>query len=109
MQLQLVGPEHEVAVLAFEMGNRSYFTQSINDRGDSFFEQYPERHSEMLAEQNAGTSAFHLSADEGGSVEGRFNLYRISGRTAEIGYRVAERVSGHGVATSGVRTLCRIA
>jgi ribosomal-protein-alanine N-acetyltransferase len=29
--------------------------------------------------------------------------------TAAVGYRVAERVSGHGVATSGLRELCRIA
>jgi hypothetical protein len=33
----------------------------------------------------------------------------MSDGTAEVGYRVAQRVSGHGVATSGVRMLCRIA
>jgi ribosomal-protein-alanine N-acetyltransferase len=42
-------------------------------------------------------------------VEGRFNLYDISDGKAAVGYRVAERVSGRGVATSGVRSLCRIA
>jgi [ribosomal protein S5]-alanine N-acetyltransferase len=109
LQLQRVSPEQEAAVLAFEIGNRSYFTKSINDRGDSFFEQYPDRHRELMAEQEAGTSAFFASVDELGAVVGRFNLYRISDETAEVGYRVAERVAGHGVATSGVRRLCRIA
>jgi ribosomal-protein-alanine N-acetyltransferase len=47
--------------------------------------------------------------DEHGAVVGRFNLYDILDGTAAVGYRVAERVSGHGVATSGLRKLCRIA
>jgi ribosomal-protein-alanine N-acetyltransferase len=62
-----------------------------------------------MAEQEAGTSAFYVSLDEQGALAGRFNLYRISDGTAEVGYRVAERVSGRGVATSGVLALCRIA
>jgi ribosomal-protein-alanine N-acetyltransferase len=107
--LQPVGPEHEAAVLAFERGNRAYFVKSISDRGDSFFEQYSERHRELMAEQEAGTNAFYVSVDEHGAVVGRFNLYDILHGTAKVGYRVAERVSGHGVATSGLRTLCRIA
>lgn len=108
-QLQLVGSEHEAAILAFEIGNRSYFTRSISDRGDAFFEEYPERHRELMVEQAAGTGAYFVSVDERGAVLGRFNLYRISGDTAEVGYRVAERVAGHGAATAGVRTLCQIA
>ncbi len=107
--LQLVGPEHEAAILVFEIDNRSYFTKSISDRGDAFFQQYPERHRELMVEQTAGTSAFYLSVDERGAVRGRFNLYRISGGKAEVGYRVAERVSGQGVATAGVKMLCQIA
>jgi len=108
-QLQPVGPEHEAAVLAFERGNRAYFTKSISDRGDSFFERYSEWHRALMAEQEAGTNAFYVSVDEQGAVVGRFNLYDISNGTAKVGYRVAERVAGHGVATSGLRALCRIA
>jgi ribosomal-protein-alanine N-acetyltransferase len=108
-QLQPIGPEQEAAVLDFEKSNRAYFTRSISDRGDSFFEQYPERHRELLAEQAAGTNAFYVSVDEHGAVVGRFNLYGILDGTAAIGYRVAERIAGHGVATSGVWSLCRIA
>jgi ribosomal-protein-alanine N-acetyltransferase len=107
--LQPVGSEQESEVLAFEIGNRAYFTRSITDRGESFFEHYAERHRELMAEQKAGTSAFYVFVDEDGALVGRFNLYRISDGMAEVGYRVAERVSGHGVATSGLRALCRIA
>jgi [ribosomal protein S5]-alanine N-acetyltransferase len=109
VELVAVSPEQEAAVLAFEIGNRSYFAKSINDRGDAFFERYPETHRDLIAEHEAGTCAFYLSVDEHGAVVGRFNLYRISDKTAEVGYRVDERVSGQGVATSGVRALCRIA
>jgi [ribosomal protein S5]-alanine N-acetyltransferase len=42
-------------------------------------------------------------------VLGRFNLYRLQDGTAELGYRVAERVAGRGVATAAVRELCRLA
>jgi ribosomal-protein-alanine N-acetyltransferase len=108
-QLQLVGPQHEDAVLAFERDNRAYFAKSISDRGEAFFELYPEQHRELMAEQEAGTNAFYVSVDEQGAVVGRFNLYDILDGTARVGYRVAERVAGRGVATSGLRTLCRIA
>ena len=107
--LQPVGPDQEGAVLAFEKSNRAYFAKSINDRGDAFFEQYSERHRELTAEQEARTSAFYILVDEHGEVVGRLNLYDILDGTARVGYRVAERVSGRGVATSGLRTLCRMA
>jgi [ribosomal protein S5]-alanine N-acetyltransferase len=107
--MQPVGPEHESAVLAFERDNRAYFTKSISDRGDSFFEHYPEQHRELTAEQEAGTGAFYLLVEEDGAVVGRFNLYDLADGTARVGYRVAERVSGRGVATSGVLELGQIA
>ena len=47
--------------------------------------------------------------DDDGSVLGRFNLYDIKDGAAEVGYRVAKRVAGRGVATAGVRGLCRLA
>lgn len=40
---------------------------------------------------------------------GRFNLYDLVDGTAEIGYRVAQRVAGCGVATRALQDLCRIA
>jgi ribosomal-protein-alanine N-acetyltransferase len=96
-------------VLAFELANRAYFAASISDRGDSYFDQFAEQHKALLAAQEAGIDAFYVLVAEDGSVMGRFNLVRIVGDTAELGYRVAETVAGRGVATATVRELCRIA
>ncbi len=109
LQLQLVSPEHEEALLAFERSNRAYFAKSIGDRGDCFFGEFSQRHRDLIAEQEGGTGAFYVLVDQLGAVVGRFNLYDILDGTARVGYRVAERASGQGVATSGLRALCRVA
>jgi [ribosomal protein S5]-alanine N-acetyltransferase len=108
-ELQRLRADHAPAVLAFELANRAYFTASISDRGDEFFDQFTERHHALLAEQEAGTGAFYVLVAEDGSVLGRFNLYRLQDGTAELGYRVAERAAGRGVATAAVRELCQLA
>jgi ribosomal-protein-alanine N-acetyltransferase len=108
-ELQRLRPDHESALLDFELANRAYFAQSISDRGDEFFEEFTERHRELLAEQGAGVGAFYVLVDDDETVVGRFNLYDFSDSTAEVGYRVAQRVSGRGVATTALRDLCRIA
>jgi len=97
------------AVLAFELANRTYFAASISDRGDEFFDQFADRYAALLAEQEAGTAAFHLLVDEDGSVLGRFNLYDLTDGTADLGYRVAESATGRGLATWAVTELCRLA
>ncbi|MGH7912632.1 MAG: GNAT family N-acetyltransferase [Candidatus Dormibacteraceae bacterium] len=97
------------AVLAFEVANRSYFAASISDRGDAFFDQFTARYSALLAEQEAGSSAFYVLVAEDGSVLGRFNLVNIEDRTAELGYRVAQHATGRGLATAAVQELCRLA
>lgn len=108
-ELQRLRRDHEGAVLDFERVNRAYFAESISDRGDDFYENFPERHHTSLAEQEAGSRIFHVLVDEHGMVVGRFNLYNLVDGTAEVGYRVAQRVSGRGVATFGLFSLCRIA
>jgi ribosomal-protein-alanine N-acetyltransferase len=108
-ELQRLCADHEQAVLAFELANRAYFAASISDRGDEFFEQFTERHSALLAEQESGISAFHVLVEEDGSVLGRFNLYEFRNATAQLGYRVAQHVAGRGVATATVRELCHLA
>ncbi|MEU3660366.1 GNAT family N-acetyltransferase [Streptomyces sp. NPDC032940] len=100
---------HASAVLAFELANRAYFAASVADRGDAFFDTFTDRYSALLAEQEAGVCAFYVLVAEDGSVLGRFNLYDIGNGTAELGYRVAQSVAGHGVATAAVRELCRLA
>lgn len=108
-ELQRLRPDHAPAVLAFEQINRAYFAESISDRGDDFYEHFAERHRALLAEQETGACIFHVLVDEDEKVVGRFNLYDLVDGTAEIGYRVAQRVAGRGVATRALQQLCRIA
>ena len=108
-ELQPLNAGHAAAVLAFELANRAYFAASVSDRGDEFYNQFADRHSALLAEQEAGIGAFYVLVAEDGSVLGRFNLYNFEDGTAELGYRVAQHVAGRGVATATVRELCRLA
>jgi [ribosomal protein S5]-alanine N-acetyltransferase len=97
------------AILAFELANRAYFARFITDRGDDFYERYAERHHDLLMEQDSGAGIFHVLIDQDGAVAGRFNLYAIFDGSAVVGYRVAQRVAGRGVATSALRELCQLA
>jgi ribosomal-protein-alanine N-acetyltransferase len=105
-ELQRLHAGHAPAVLAFELANRAYFAASVSDRGDEFFEQFADRLSALLAEQQAGIGAFYVLVAEDDSVLGRFNLYDFEDGTAGLGYRVAQHVAGRGVATATVRELC---
>jgi [ribosomal protein S5]-alanine N-acetyltransferase len=108
-ELQRLDAAHAPAVLAFERANRAYFAASISDRGDEFFEHFGERHSALLADQEAGGGAYYVLVAEEGSVLGRFNLIFTEDHTAKLGYRVAQHATGRGVATAAVRELCRLA
>ncbi len=108
-ELQPLRAGHAPAVLAFELANRAYFAASISDRGDEFYAQFADRHRAMLAEQEAGLSAYYVLVAGDGSVLGRFNLYELGDGTASLGYRVAQHVAGQGVATAAVQELCRLA
>jgi [ribosomal protein S5]-alanine N-acetyltransferase len=108
-ELQPLRADHAAAVLAFERANRAYFAASIADRGDRFFDRFAEGHRGLLAEQEAGIGAYYVLVHEDGSVVGRFNLYRVQDGAAELGYRVAQRVAGRGLATAAVQELCRLA
>ena len=94
-ELQRLRADHAPAVLAFELANRAYFATFVSDRGDAFFDHFTEQYNALLAEQEAGTCVFYVLVDEDG--------------TAELGYRVAQHVAGHGVATATVQELCRLA
>jgi [ribosomal protein S5]-alanine N-acetyltransferase len=108
-ELQRLHAGHAPAVLAFELASRACFAASISDRGDEFFGQFTERHSALLAEQEAGLGAFYVLVAEDGSVLGRFNLVFAGDGTAELGYRVAQHVAGRGVATATVQELRQLA
>ncbi|MFI6467709.1 GNAT family N-acetyltransferase [Streptomyces sp. NPDC050538] len=109
-ELQPLRADHAPAVLAFEVANRAYFTATISDRGDAYFEEFTARHDALLAEQKAGVCAFYVLVDEDGAVLGRFNLIDITAEhSATLGYRVAQHATGRGVATAAVQELCRLA
>jgi ribosomal-protein-alanine N-acetyltransferase len=108
-ELKRLHADYAPAVLAFELANRAYFAASVPDRGDDYFDRFTDRYNALLAEQEAGICAFYVLAAEDGSVLGRFNLLDLEDHVAELGYRVAQHVAGHGVATGTVRELCRLA
>jgi [ribosomal protein S5]-alanine N-acetyltransferase len=108
-QLQLVCADHAPALLAFERENRAYFAASVPDRGDAYFVEFAERHRELLASQAAGTDLFHVLVEKDGAIVGRVNLTHIADSAAELGYRIAERWAGRGLATAAVRQMCALA
>ena len=108
-ELERLRADHAAAVLAFEVENRAFFASTISDRGDEFFERFEEKHAARLAEQEVGEGAYYVLVDADGAVLGRFNLILVEDGVWEVGYRVAEAATGHGVATAGVRELCELA
>ncbi|MFD7789370.1 GNAT family N-acetyltransferase [Streptomyces nojiriensis] len=102
-RLQLLRFGHAPALLAFERENRAYFAASVPDRGDRYFAEFDERHAALMAEQAAGLCFFHVLVGDGGEVVGRVNLVDVGDGSAELGYRIAERATGRGLATAAVR------
>jgi ribosomal-protein-alanine N-acetyltransferase len=107
--LQLVRLDHAPALLEFERENRAYFAASVPDRGDEFFAEFDTRYAQLLERQAAGTDYFHLLVTEGGEVVGRVNLYEVADGSAELGYRIAQKAAGQGLATAAVRKVCELA
>lgn len=105
-ELQRLRADHAPALLAFERENRAYFAASIPDRGDDYFTDFDSRHQALLAEQADGVCHFHVLVENGGSIVGRVNLVDVAGGSAELGYRIAERAAGRGLATRSVREMC---
>ncbi len=105
-ELRLLRADHAPALLNFETQNRSYFAASIPDRGDDYFANFEAWHQEILAEQAAGLHYFHVIVDDAGAVLGRVNLVEVEDESAELGYRIAERAAGQGLATMAVKQVC---
>ena len=107
--LERLRPDHAPALLAFERENRAYFAATVPDRGDAYFADFAARHQALLDEQEEGTIRFHVLVEEDGRIVGRVNLIDLADGAAELGYRIAESATGRGLATRGVREVCRLA
>ncbi len=107
--LQLLRLDHAPAVLAFERENRAYFAASIPDRGDEYFAEFDTRFAQLLAWQAAGTDYSYVLVTEHGEVVGRVNLMEVAGGSAELGYRIAQKAAGQGLASAAVRKMREIA
>ena len=107
--LQLLRLDYAPALLAFEQENRAYFAASIPDRGDEFFAEFDTLLAQLLAWQAARTDYFHLLVTERGEVMGRVNLTEVAEGSAELGYRIAQKAAGQGLATAAVRKVRALA
>ncbi|MFE9661086.1 GNAT family N-acetyltransferase [Streptomyces sp. NPDC005955] len=105
-EIELLRADHASALCAFERDNRAYFAASVPDRGDGYFAEFEGRHRALLAEQAAGHHYFHLVVGEDGEVLGRVNLVDVAGGAAELGFRIARKAAGRGLATEAVRRIC---
>ncbi|WP_455923666.1 GNAT family N-acetyltransferase [Pseudomonas putida] len=98
-------------LLAFERDNRDWFEAHIEARDPAFYShQGVAAHIEAYLSGLAnGTWHAFVIEDAGGAIVGRANLKDIDreGRTAQVGYRVAQAACGQGLATMGLRHLIR--
>ncbi len=107
--IQLLRLDHASALLAFERENRAYFAATIPDRGDEFFAEFDTLFARLLELQADGTDYFHVLVTESGEVVGRVNLFKVAGGSAELGYRIAQKAAGQGLATATVRKIRELA
>ncbi|WP_406450486.1 GNAT family N-acetyltransferase [Streptomyces sp. NBC_00876] len=107
IQLQRLRPDHAPALLAFERENRAFFAASVPDRGDDYFTDFAARHAALLAEQETGACHFHVLVAEDGEILGRFNVVNVADGSADLGFRLAEKATGRGLATEAVRQILK--
>lgn len=101
--LQLLTLDHARALERFERANRAFFAERVGDRGDEYFQHFDDHLAARVDENRVGTSLFFVIVDEEGEILGRVNLTDIDQPDlTELGYRVAERAQGRGIATLGV-------
>ena len=75
----------------------------------TYFANFDQAHRELLAWQADGTNFFHVLVEEDGSIVGRVNLFEVVDGSAALGFRMAERATGRGLATAGVRQVTALA
>lgn len=106
IELQRLHASHAAALLEFEVSNRAFFARTVPDRGDAYFADFAARHAASLTWPDC---RLHVLVDGDGPILGRFNLVDIADGCAELGFRVASRATGRGLAKLGVRRVAELA
>lgn len=105
LRLELVRLAHAAEIIDFELVNRTFFAQSVPDRGDAYFiPANMERFlAEIEAEQKRGEAFLYLVRNEASELVGRANLVDVADGAASLGYRIGAAHGGKGYATEAVR------
>lgn len=111
--VRLLQIEDTDALLDFETTNRAWFEQWVAPRPDGYFnrENLLKINEDLIAEAIAGTAYMHLILNPEGRIIGRINLTDIDRKTAtaNLGYRVAQDMTGNGVAVQALRIIENLA
>lgn len=104
---QRLRPDHASEVLAFEPASPTSFAASVSEGGNAVSDVCTARSGGRRAGAGFGRYAYDVLVADGGSLLDELDRDRFGGGTAEVGDRAAEPAAARGVATAGVRELCR--
>ncbi|HEX7744024.1 MAG TPA: GNAT family N-acetyltransferase [Micromonosporaceae bacterium] len=105
-ELQLLRLDHAPAVLAFEREKPGLLRGVRSGSRRRLLRPLRRPASQLLAEQAAGRHYFDVPVDSGSEIVGRVNLVDVTDGSTELGYRIAERAAGRGLATRAFRQIC---
>ena len=109
MHFESIAEKHVLSLLDFEHKNKDYLEKSIAPRDEGFYSLegvgYHINELLYLQKQRKACGYVLIGDHQDKSIIARANLKNIIGNTAEIGYRVAEKESGKGIASRCVRFL----
>lgn len=103
--------QHAPDLLEFELYNRTWFEQHIEPRPDDFYSLIGvQTHSaELLMDKTLGKGVPALLINQQGDIIGRVNLANIARGKAFLGYRLAEKYVGRGIAKQAVGMMLELA
>lgn len=109
MHFESVAEKHVLSLLEFERSNKAYFEMSIAPREATFYsiDGVGYHVSELLYLQHQKKAWGYVLVDEqrNKQILARANIRNRAGDKAEIGYRVAEKECGKGIASRCVSFL----
>ncbi len=112
MKLKLLEQIDSDLLFAFEVENKNWFESFIAPRGESFYNppDINKHIASCIQEYSKGTAYFFVVVNEH-EIIGRINLREIclKRKTASLGYRVAKKHAGKGVASFALSTVVNLA